>query len=266
MIAGTSTAKSGMYWIDPDGVGVGDEPIYVHCDLETGVTSVLHDAEIEIPIPVCADTADCYIKDINYSNATVKQMTALAELSENCHQTVKIDCMRGPLEWSGANSQKQYSTWLDRKKKPQKFWSGNGPVHRCQCGIEKNCLKPNLMCNCDANVAIPLTDSGKITNKNLLPITGLRFSNTKHEGGRHKLGRFECSGLQEITTANGRPQSCEDLWRLGQTINDLYFFEVVRPTPADLKLEVYYCDFQASTVDGIPVKGELLGTLQGLLP
>ena len=26
----------GMYWIDPDGRGVGDDPIYVECDMATG--------------------------------------------------------------------------------------------------------------------------------------------------------------------------------------------------------------------------------------
>jgi hypothetical protein len=28
--------ESGMYWIDPDGIGIGDGAIYVHCDMETG--------------------------------------------------------------------------------------------------------------------------------------------------------------------------------------------------------------------------------------
>ena len=28
--------KSGMYWIDPDGQGIGDDPIYVECDMTTG--------------------------------------------------------------------------------------------------------------------------------------------------------------------------------------------------------------------------------------
>ena len=28
--------NSGMYWIDPDGYGVGDDPIYVACDMATG--------------------------------------------------------------------------------------------------------------------------------------------------------------------------------------------------------------------------------------
>lgn len=27
---------SGLYWIDPDGQGVGDDPIQVHCDMVTG--------------------------------------------------------------------------------------------------------------------------------------------------------------------------------------------------------------------------------------
>jgi hypothetical protein len=30
--------NSGMHWIDPDGQGVGDDPIYVHCDMTTGIT------------------------------------------------------------------------------------------------------------------------------------------------------------------------------------------------------------------------------------
>jgi hypothetical protein len=28
--------SSGMHWIDPDGQGVGDDPIYVYCDMTTG--------------------------------------------------------------------------------------------------------------------------------------------------------------------------------------------------------------------------------------
>jgi hypothetical protein len=28
--------SSGMHWIDPDGQGVGDNPIYVYCDMTSG--------------------------------------------------------------------------------------------------------------------------------------------------------------------------------------------------------------------------------------
>lgn len=29
--------SSGMYWIDPDGQDVGDDPIYVYCDMTKGI-------------------------------------------------------------------------------------------------------------------------------------------------------------------------------------------------------------------------------------
>ena len=36
--SGDPTLNSGMYWIDPDGQGVGDGPIYVYCDMNSGKT------------------------------------------------------------------------------------------------------------------------------------------------------------------------------------------------------------------------------------
>lgn len=33
---GDPSLTSGMYWIDPDGQGVGDDPIYVHCNMSSG--------------------------------------------------------------------------------------------------------------------------------------------------------------------------------------------------------------------------------------
>jgi hypothetical protein len=34
--AADPSLSSGMYWIDPDGQGVGDDPIYVYCDMAKG--------------------------------------------------------------------------------------------------------------------------------------------------------------------------------------------------------------------------------------
>ena len=36
---------SGMYWIDPDGQGVGDAPISVYCDMSTGKKTKRKDFE-----------------------------------------------------------------------------------------------------------------------------------------------------------------------------------------------------------------------------
>jgi hypothetical protein len=34
--AADPSLSSGMHWIDPDGQGVGDDPIYVYCDMTSG--------------------------------------------------------------------------------------------------------------------------------------------------------------------------------------------------------------------------------------
>jgi hypothetical protein len=34
--AADPSLASGMQWIDPDGQGIGDDPIFVYCDMSTG--------------------------------------------------------------------------------------------------------------------------------------------------------------------------------------------------------------------------------------
>ncbi len=34
--AANPSLSSGMQWIDPDGQGIGDDPIYVYCDMSSG--------------------------------------------------------------------------------------------------------------------------------------------------------------------------------------------------------------------------------------
>ncbi|XP_046457504.1 contactin-associated protein-like 2 [Daphnia pulex] len=86
----------GMHWIDPDGQGVGDDPIFVYCDMATGKTAVLHDSEDAIDVGYCTDPG-CYSREIVYT-ATMRQMTTLAELSKECHQSIKYECYDAPLE------------------------------------------------------------------------------------------------------------------------------------------------------------------------
>nr|CAH0107071.1 unnamed protein product [Daphnia galeata] len=81
---------SGMHWIDPDGQAVGDDPIYVYCDMISGSTSIVHDTETPTDVGHCLDPG-CYSKSINY-NATIRQMAALAQLSNECHQSIQVSC------------------------------------------------------------------------------------------------------------------------------------------------------------------------------
>ena len=61
----------------------------VNCNLSVaGSTSVPHDSESSIDVGHCVDPG-CYSKAINYI-ATSRQMSALAELSAECHQSIKV--------------------------------------------------------------------------------------------------------------------------------------------------------------------------------
>ena len=89
--AANPSLPSGMYWIDPDGHGVGDDPINVFCDMTSGegLTSVRHDAEVYTEVGNC-EQPGCYSRNITY-DATMRQMKALAELSAECHQSIRVN-------------------------------------------------------------------------------------------------------------------------------------------------------------------------------
>ncbi len=57
--------------------------------LQIGSTSILHDSEFPIDVGHCTDPG-CYSRSINY-NASSKQMKTLAELSTECHQSIKVN-------------------------------------------------------------------------------------------------------------------------------------------------------------------------------
>ena len=88
--AANPSLPSGMYWIDPDGQGVGDDPINVFCDMtsDEGLTSVRHDTEKYTEVGNCGDPG-CYSRNITY-DATMRQMKSLAELSTECHQSIRV--------------------------------------------------------------------------------------------------------------------------------------------------------------------------------
>jgi Fibrillar collagen C-terminal domain len=108
--------ESGSYWIDPDGVSIGDPPIFVQCNMTTGFsrfihcnilhwfcvwtgfTLISHNSEESIQADRCGDPG-CYSRSVTY-NATMRQIVALTHLSRSCRQFFKFDCFSVPFEFS----------------------------------------------------------------------------------------------------------------------------------------------------------------------
>ncbi|XP_046451009.1 contactin-associated protein-like 4 [Daphnia pulex] len=228
-ILADSSLNSGMYWIDPDGQGYGDAPIYVYCDMSKGTTSISHDTESAMDVGNCA-AEGCYSRAVNY-NATSRQMSALADLSVECHQSIKYECSQAPFELNGIT----YSWWNDKNGNEKYFWAGmNTDGHTCQCGIDVNCVEASTKCNCDSAAAALQVDDGVVSDKFVLPVTRLNFGGTQNAAAVHTLGRFECSGKE---TVSGMPRSCLDLWRIGHILSGLH------SVMGTNMVESVYCDF-----------------------
>ncbi len=82
----------------------------------------------------------------------------------------------------------------------QYFFNGNHVgEHVCSCAEDNSCLgnggSPND-CNCDANQPDWVQDSGEITAKDFLPITGFAYGPLEFdiEQANFTIGRLRCSG------------------------------------------------------------------------
>ncbi|XP_046634546.1 uncharacterized protein LOC124313779 [Daphnia pulicaria] len=200
--------------------------------MSLGITSILHDSEEYVEVDNCFDPG-CYSWDIHYS-ASDRQITKLIELSNECHQYFKYDCIEAPFDFDG----QQVSWWDDRHEDQQHFWSGKHTSgHTCDCGINSNCLDSAEKCNCDSKLSSPQSDEGIITDKSILPIKRLHFGHTSTGSGGHTLGRFQCSGETASEIVNEMASSCADLRALGHSSSGFYLVQ-----GAEI-VETVYCDF-----------------------
>ena len=79
-------------------------------------------------------------------------------MSGFCHcYYIQVNCVGAPFTLGGID----YAWWNDINGDKQIFWSGADTAHTCQCGIDVNCIRADVKCNCDANVAVTLSDNGK---------------------------------------------------------------------------------------------------------
>ncbi|XP_057379958.1 uncharacterized protein LOC130702306 [Daphnia carinata] len=210
---------SGMYWIDPDGQGIGDPPIHVHCDMEApeatgdnwkwvpvkGTTSILHDSESEMDIGNCTEPG-CYSRQIKYY-ASDRQIEALKQLSQNCTQNIKYDCRRSPLSYN----ETAYAWWIDKYGK-----TGNFSKSHCDNLDDEKPFR-------------------KLSFRNeRVPLTRIHFSNPFKRSGQYEVRRLRCHGKAKT---EAMPRSCEDLWLMGHTLNGIYSVRGAK------QIETVFCQF-----------------------
>ena len=188
---------SGDYFIDPDGV-LGEDPFPVYCNMTdkggVGVTVVGHDSENRTQVIGYEEPGE-YSLDVHYRSASISQLKALTEASDNCQQFIKYECFHASLIRDG------YSWWVSRDGQKMTYWGGaNSKTGGCACGLTRSCANDqSLNCNCDKNDRKWREDSGFLTIKSHLPVKQLRFGDTGgahlDEEGYHTLGKLMCYGL-----------------------------------------------------------------------
>ena len=67
-----------------------------------------------------------------------------------------------------------------------------------------------------------------------MPITHLNFGGTLKGSIKYTLGKIICGGKRKIEEM---PKSCEDLWRLGHSLNGIFSVKGMK------SIESVYCDF-----------------------
>ena len=147
------------------------------------------------------------------------QIQSLIQLSDVCDQEFHYDCTLAPLNAEDVD----FAYWEDRYGNKNNYFTGNIRYilytnlsysiqqsgskygsHVCDCHYEDGgCIEEETKlntCNCDANLPVPLTDSGTITNSSALPMVKLYFGGLTYEiqNATFTLGRLRCYGISDI--------------------------------------------------------------------
>ena len=158
-----------------------------------GVTTIGHDSEQRTRVQGY-ESPGSYKKKVVYE-ASLDEITALIKISKHCEQFIKYECYGSVIRFSGPSI---YAWWVSRQSGQMKYWGGAAVNSgKCACGMTNSCAGGGK-CNCDKNDFTHREDSGFLTDKTTLPVTELRFGDTRHSRyytfGYHTLGKLLCWG------------------------------------------------------------------------
>ncbi|KAJ7421096.1 Contactin-associated protein 1 [Willisornis vidua] len=190
-----SGKTSGNYTIDPDGSGPL-KPFTVYCDIreDRAWTIIRHNRHYATRV-TGSSVDQPYLGTVEYWNASWAEVSALANASEYCEQSIELHCYSSRL--LNTPSGLPFSFWMGRNDERHYYWGGSRPgIQRCACGLDKNCADPQYFCNCDADHALWRTDKGLLTFVDHLPVTQVVVGDTNRSGSEAQflLGPLRCYG------------------------------------------------------------------------
>ncbi|KAJ7335611.1 hypothetical protein JRQ81_013552 [Phrynocephalus forsythii] len=191
---------SGFYYIDSDGSGpLG--PFLVYCNMTDTTWTVVQHNNTELTRVKSANRENPHTVFFKYA-ASSEQLQATINHAEHCEQELAYHCRKSRL--SNKQDGIPFSWWIGKINETQTYWGGSAPdVQKCACGIQGSCIDSQHDCNCDADRNEWTNDTGLLSYKEHLPVTGLFITDTDRPNSEaaYKLGPLLCQGDREFWNA-----------------------------------------------------------------
>lgn len=129
-----------------------------------------HNSEGTVNVTWC-EGEGCFSLTVDYS-VSMDQIDALIAASHTCHQEIKYECKLAPLKNKAYGL--KHAWWTDKRGEKKFYFDGDDETKDI-CNIGEN----NGICRCDLSL-VPLWnyDTGKITNKDSLPIKQFHYGDS----------------------------------------------------------------------------------------
>ncbi|XP_043990409.1 contactin-associated protein-like 4 isoform X2 [Gambusia affinis] len=194
---------SGYFYIDVDGSGP-IKPQLVYCNMtDENTWMVVQHNNTELTKVRSSPGENQHLVHFDYMSEE-EQLVAIIHQSEHCQQELSYQCRKSRLLNTQEGS--PFSWWLGGPGTGlvQTYWGGAHPgSQQCACGLQGDCVDPQLYCNCDADRMEWSEDSGFISHKESLPVRSLVLGDVQRPGSEaaYRVGSLQCHGDKNFWNA-----------------------------------------------------------------
>ncbi|XP_028660673.1 contactin-associated protein-like 5 [Erpetoichthys calabaricus] len=184
---------SGLYYIDLDGSGQ-QRPLLIYCNMTEKTWTVVQHNNTELTKLKGSSGINRHHVYFNYT-ADADQLQAIITQAEYCEQELSYHCKMSRLLNKPDGT--PFTWWYGRTNELQAYWGGAEPGSQmCACGLNRDCIDTNRYCNCDSDRKEWTNDTGYLSYKDDLPVTGIIIGdlNRPNSEAAYRVGNFQCYG------------------------------------------------------------------------